>query len=163
MRTIISLLAIVVLTLAPQHVSAKSAKYPDGFYEVVFPPMDGELPTEMPCARRNSWQGPHCAAGAPLMRFAGNIQHAESKYDENRGDYVVKVTLTSQGREAFALLTESHVGEHIAVVVDGEVVTAPRINEPIGIGEFELQGQQSLAQARELAMKLMAHRALERI
>jgi preprotein translocase subunit SecD len=150
-------IAALLFALPVQAIAQESAsRHVDGIYEVRDIQPDEEPDPGTPCRLDRTYQ--FCVDGAPLMRFAGAVAGAEATYDRRRGDYVVTVTLTPAGRETFALLTESHVGDIVAVVVDGEVITAPRINEPIGSGTFELQGQQSLAESRQLASRLMAHR-----
>jgi preprotein translocase subunit SecD len=65
-------------------------------------------------------------------------------------DPIVEFSLTPTGSEAFAKLTGENVGQHLAIVLDNRVVSAPRINSRIadsGIieGGFDQQEAQDLA------------------
>jgi SecD/SecF fusion protein len=48
----------------------------------------------------------------------------------------------SVGAEKFGTLTTDHVGEQLAIVLDGELYTAPRINGPIRGGRGVIEGGQ---------------------
>ena len=65
----------------------------------------------------------------------------------------VEVQLTSQGTTAFEDLTNQLVGKQLAIVVDGIVVSAPTVQEPITSGMVQVSGL-SEAEARALAREL---------
>jgi len=50
----------------------------------------------------------------------------------------VLVELSAEGARAFEKTTSAHVGERLAVVVDGEVIHAPKIREAITGGKVQL-------------------------
>jgi len=52
----------------------------------------------------------------------------------------VKVKLTEDGALKFARLTKSHVGEFLAVILDGRVTAVPKIKEEITGGEVMILG-----------------------
>ncbi len=52
---------------------------------------------------------------------------------------VVDLQFNSEGAEKFFDVTSQHVGEELAIVLDGELYSAPRINEPIR-GNCEISG-----------------------
>ncbi|MGA2747634.1 MAG: protein translocase subunit SecD [Verrucomicrobiota bacterium] len=52
---------------------------------------------------------------------------------------VVELQFNSAGADKFYDVTSQHVGDRLAVVLDGELYTAPRINEPIR-GNCEISG-----------------------
>ena len=51
---------------------------------------------------------------------------------------VILATLTDDCTETFARFTEANVGRQIALVVDGEVFSAPVVREPITGGKLSL-------------------------
>ena len=51
---------------------------------------------------------------------------------ETAGRFDVAVTLTPEGVGKMAAATSRHVGRPLAVILDGEVVAAPMVKEPIG-------------------------------
>ncbi len=52
---------------------------------------------------------------------------------------VVDLQFNAEGAEKFFDVTSQHVGEELAIVLDGELYSAPRINEPIR-GNCEISG-----------------------
>jgi preprotein translocase subunit SecD len=70
---------------------------------------------------------------------------------------VIAVNLTDEGRSVFAAATRLHVGERIAVVVDGVVVTAPYIREPIEGGQVEIDGVFTPDSAGALVQKIVPY------
>ena len=72
---------------------------------------------------------------------------------ENRG-YAISFSLDSAGAEQFAKVTEAHVGEQLAIVLDGEVQSAPNIQTAITNGSAVITGNFSDQEARNLASVL---------
>ena len=58
------------------------------------------------------------------------------------------LNFTPEGSRKFAKVTEDNVGEILAIVLDGTVKSAPRIDEPILNGEARIRGDFSLDDAR---------------
>lgn len=58
------------------------------------------------------------------------------------------LSFTPEGSRKFAKVTEDNVGEVLAIVLDGTVKSAPRIDEPILSGEARIRGDFSLDDAR---------------
>jgi SecD/SecF fusion protein len=67
------------------------------------------------------------------------------------GRFQVGIRFTSEGGRQFARLTEQHVGQLMAIVLDGRLYSAPRINEPIRGGSGQITGRFSQREAFELA------------
>jgi preprotein translocase subunit SecD len=94
--------------------------------------------------------GPKSAvAGAPIdpalpPLFDGTeISSAAPAIDSNTRKPVVSFELKSAGATAFGQYTTAHVKEFFAIVLDGKIVSAPYINEPIpnGRGQIDVQDQ----------------------
>lgn len=65
--------------------------------------------------------------------------------------YVVSLTLSKEGTTKFAEATEANYGKSIAIVYDGEVISAPTVQAVISDGMAQITGQSSLEEAEELA------------
>ena len=78
---------------------------------------------------------------------------AGSRTDEITGsrEYVVSLTLTDEGTTKFAVATAANVGKQIAIVYDGEVISAPTVNEAIGSGQAQISGSFTFEEAEQLA------------
>ena len=66
----------------------------------------------------------------------------------------VALQFDSEGAAAFGKLTEAYVGKRFAIVLDGEVQSAPQIREPIHGGRASITGNFTEAEARNLASVL---------
>ncbi|CAI8047404.1 Protein translocase subunit SecD [Geodia barretti] len=71
-------------------------------------------------------------------------------------EIVVSMSFDSQGSRKFGELTTNHVGELLAILLDGKVQSAPRINEPILGGNAQISGDFTFEEAQYLANILKA-------
>ncbi|MFT6820065.1 MAG: preprotein translocase subunit SecD [Myxococcota bacterium] len=80
--------------------------------------------------------GNHMLVSDPSELGPDTVSSARQEFT----DYgpVVMVTLTPDGADAFAALTAAQVGEKIAIILDGEVVSAPIVNEEIRGGSIQI-------------------------
>ena len=75
---------------------------------------------------------------------------------DNLGRPEIMFKLNSEGRAAFAKVTRQNVGQRLAIVLDGELKSAPRIVSPIETGAGQISGQFDVREAFELAAALEA-------
>ena len=66
----------------------------------------------------------------------------------------IKMKFNSIGSKKFAKITGDNVGRRLAIVLDGKVYSAPRINEQIPSGEARITGRFSIKEAKDLALVL---------
>lgn len=66
-------------------------------------------------------------------------------------EYVVELTMTSEGAEKFQEATAANVGKQISIVYDGEVISSPTVQEEISGGKAQIDGMSSLEEAQTLA------------
>jgi len=89
-------------------------------------------------------------SGAELTR-------AEVQADPNSpGNWQVAIEFTPTGARIFGEVTEQNVGKHLAIILDGNVYSAPRMNERIPGGRAVITGQFTVDDARDLAIVLRA-------
>lgn len=67
---------------------------------------------------------------------------------------ITLVDFNSEGKELFGQLTSEHVGELLAIFLDGDVISEPVIREPIIGGTAVISGNFSPEEARELVREL---------
>lgn len=70
----------------------------------------------------------------------------------------VDITLTEEGTGKLARLTRDHIGEGLALVLDGKVVMTPTIRSEITQGKVALTGSFTDARCGEIARSLSARR-----
>ncbi len=72
------------------------------------------------------------------------------------GEPVVSFTLDSIGSRKFCNVTRKNVGKPFAIVLDNQIISAPRINEAICGGRGQISGDFDVKEAKELALLLRA-------
>jgi preprotein translocase subunit SecD len=70
------------------------------------------------------------------------------------GQAAVNLSLDDKGKREFSDITRENVGRLLAIILDGKVQSAPRINEEIGGGEAVITGNFSPEEAADLALVL---------
>ena len=68
--------------------------------------------------------------------------------------YVVELTLTTEGSDKFAEATGNNVGKRISIVYDGNVISSPTVQTKITGGKAEITGMNSIEEARNLASNI---------
>ncbi len=66
----------------------------------------------------------------------------------------ISLSFNSKGADKFSEITRKHTKERLAIVLDGEVLSAPEIREPILSGQGEITGQFTYEKASLLALSL---------
>ncbi|MBI5872764.1 MAG: protein translocase subunit SecD [Candidatus Omnitrophica bacterium] len=83
------------------------------------------------------------------------LETADVRFDQSSfGQPVVSMKLKGDGIKKFADLTKNNVGSRLAIVLDGRVYSAPRINESIPNGEAVITGRFTPDEAKDLAIVL---------
>lgn len=123
--------------------------------------------TPMACA---SGQAPLSVRCLPMSGEDANLQMAVQRralltgemlidaqpgYDVS-GRSVVNFRFDSLGARKFADVTRANVGNPFAIVLDDQIITAPRINEPILGGSGQISGNFTVQTANDLAILLRA-------
>ncbi len=91
--------------------------------------------------------------GATVVTGA-DISTATARSIQNKmgnTEYSVELSLNDEGKEKFAKATEENVGKTIAIIYDGEVISAPEVNEAIPDGSAHITGNFTFEEAENLA------------
>ena len=84
-----------------------------------------------------------------------HITRADVDFDQQSfGTPYVKFSLDKEGAVIFADVTKKHIGEQLAIVLDGTLISAPRIQSVIPGGEGRITGNFNGDVARNLAIVL---------
>ena len=82
-----------------------------------------------------------------------SLKDSQADFDQHNMP-VVSTVFDASGARRFAKLTTEHVNERFAIVLDGKVLSAPVIREPIPGGRGQISGGFSLQGAKDLAVLL---------
>jgi len=106
------------------------------------------------------YENPRDGGGVPAIavkRLGGikgdQLTDAKQSFDQNNTP-VVSITFDQQGGAKFAKLTSENVNRPFAIILDGKVLSAPNINEPILGGSAQISGNFTVDTANQLAIAL---------
>ena len=91
-----------------------------------------------------------------IMVGGESLTDAQPGFDQQTNAPVVNFRFDTAGARRFGKVTSENVGRPFAVVLDGEVITAPAIREPILGGSGQISGGFSVQEANDLAVLLRA-------
>jgi SecD/SecF fusion protein len=81
-----------------------------------------------------------------------SVLDAKATHDSSTGQFVVAFRLDSKGTQRFKWATTRNIGKPFAVILDGQVISAPIIREPIEHGTVQISGNFTAQSAKELAL-----------
>ncbi|RJY08306.1 protein translocase subunit SecD [Aurantiacibacter aquimixticola] len=93
-----------------------------------------------------------------VVRLGGirgdSLTGAQQGFDPQTNEPVVNIQFDPEGGRRFAQLSTDNVGNRFAIILDDEVISAPRFNEPILGGSAQISGSFTVDSANNLAIQL---------
>ena len=86
------------------------------------------------------------------------ITDAKDEFDQTYGRPSVSMSMNSDGARRWAALTKANVGKAIAIVLDGVVYSAPRVDGEITGGNSRITGNFTIEDTKDLANTLKSGR-----
>ncbi len=95
------------------------------------------------------------ATGQPFQTVmtGADLQSAAAQIDPNSASWHISFELTTEGAQIFGPYTASRIGQPMAIVLDGVVVSAPTINAQLTTGGI-ISGSFTESEAKLLALQL---------
>lgn len=90
-----------------------------------------------------------------VLLTGNELSNAHQDHDQF-GRPAVSIEFNSKGAELFEQATSATVGQRLAMVLDGTVISAPNVNERIAGGKAIITGQFSAKETADLAIMLRA-------
>lgn len=84
------------------------------------------------------------------------ISSAKLDFDQRTGAPMVALQFNKEGADLFAELTRKNIGKQIAIFLDGEILSAPTVQNEIPGGQAVISGNFTVASAKQLARRLQA-------
>ena len=88
----------------------------------------------------------------PVLITGDKLSNAKAGYDSN-GQVVVQFSFNSEGAVEFEKITSANIGKQLAIVLDGQVKSAPVIRSAIA-GDGVIESISSLEEANDIALVL---------
>ncbi|MCC0027105.1 MAG: protein translocase subunit SecDF [Zhengella sp.] len=85
-----------------------------------------------------------------------NLVDAQPTFDQRTSEPVVSFRFDTKGAQRFGQATQQNVGRLFAIILDGRVISAPVIREPILGGSGQISGSFTAQSANDLAVLLRA-------
>ncbi|UUP19328.1 protein translocase subunit SecDF [Nitratireductor thuwali] len=85
-----------------------------------------------------------------------NLVDAQATFDQRTNEPVVSFRFDTKGATRFGQATQENVGRLFAIILDGQVISAPQIREPILGGSGQISGNFTVQSANDLAVLLRA-------
>ena len=89
-----------------------------------------------------------------IVMSGENLIDAQPNINNQNNEPTVSFTLDRLGAQKFGRTTTDNVGKRLAIILDGEIVSAPSINEPITSGNGMISGNFTFQEATDLALLL---------
>ncbi len=89
-----------------------------------------------------------------IVMSGENLVDAQPSIQNQQNEPTVSFTLDRLGAQKFGRATSDNVGKRLAIVLDGKIISAPNINEPITSGNGMISGNFTFQEATDLALLL---------
>jgi preprotein translocase subunit SecD len=90
-----------------------------------------------------------------LGGIAGDkLLKADPTFDQQTNEPAVTIQFDSEGGQKFARMTQQNTGKLFAIILDGQVISAPQIKEPIFGGISQISGSFTVESANALSISL---------
>ena len=92
--------------------------------------------------------------GKDLRETGKDLRDARAQMTGSGSQAVVGLEFTDEGGAKFADLTARNIGRPISILLDGEVLTSPVVQEAITGGKAQISGSRNMEEAEHLAILL---------
>jgi preprotein translocase subunit SecD len=82
------------------------------------------------------------------------LERSLLQFDPSTRQPIIALDFNAEGRELFAQITRENVGETLAIFLDGNIISAPTVQEEIPDGQAIISGVFTPVEARELVGRL---------
>lgn len=93
---------------------------------------------------------------APTNLTGADLKQAQLTFDQKTGNPAVSIEFSQEGTDKFAQITKDNIGRPVAILLDGEIISAPVVQEEITTGQAIITGSFDTDSAKELTVQLNA-------
>ena len=99
--------------------------------------------------------------GQPVLN-GDVVTRATSEYDNLQGQ-IVSMAMNDEGARKWSIITDQNIGKAIAIVLDDQVYSFPRVNGRIDGGRSQISGRFTVEEAGDLANVLESGKMVARV
>lgn len=92
----------------------------------------------------------------PTELTGADLKRVRVSFDPQTGNPGVSLEFTTEGGEKFANITQRNIGKVIPIILDGQVISSPIVQDKITGGTAQISGNFSTDEAESLAVQLNA-------
>ncbi|MFI5241032.1 MAG: protein translocase subunit SecD [Microgenomates group bacterium] len=92
----------------------------------------------------------------PTNLTGADLQSAQVSFDSNNGKPGISLQFSKEGGDKFSEITSRNIGKALPIILDGEVLSAPIVQERITGGSAQISGTFTVDQAKKLSIQLNA-------
>lgn len=127
--------------------------YPQGKDRVVIELAGVNDPEKAVDVIKNTAQLEFWDESGKVLLTGQHLKDAKAQTGQN-GKFSVSLEFDSEGAKLFSAATAANVGKPLSIVIDGKVISAPRVDEAISGGKAEISGNFTSEEAQNLAVQL---------
>lgn len=84
------------------------------------------------------------------------LKRAEIGFNQNNSKPLVSIEFNDEGAKIFEKLTSENIGKLLAIYIDGQLISAPVVQDAISGGKAQITGNFTVEEVKELARNLNA-------
>ena len=96
----------------------------------------------------------------PFQKQSGltgkHLRRSDIKFDQNTGKVQVGLEFNEEGSKLFEEITKRNIDKPVAIFLDNELISAPKVNETITGGNAVITGEFSVEEAKQMSIALNA-------
>ena len=89
-----------------------------------------------------------------VLVWGKDVDDAYVGFDSQTNEYIIQLKFNSKGKEDFKNATTKAKGSQLGIFIDGEVISAPTVNDVISAGEAVISGEFTMERAKTLANQI---------
>ncbi len=132
----------------------ETALYPQGKNRVVVEIAGEDDPEAAVDILKNTAQLEFWDVDNKVLVTGEHLKDAQARISQDQQTAEVLIDFDKEGSELFAKATSENVGKPIKIVLDGKVIQAPTVDEPIRDGSARITGGYTAKEAQDLAVLL---------
>lgn len=82
------------------------------------------------------------------------LKSARVEFSQTTGVPMIMLNFNKEGADIFSEITKNNIGKTVAIFLDGQIISSPKVNEEISGGEAVITGDFNIKEAKELVGRL---------